>query len=383
MFYTMLCVYHFAYFIVTGISTFIPKYFGEIGMSNAQIGVLTSVPTIVAMIVMPTLGLWADRVPKKRYLLSAMLITEALICFIVPYSTSFLTLLAVISVFTIISTSIHPLQTTIALEYADSVGKSYGFIRLLGTAGYQAGALLVGIILSGSLKNLYPMMGVFTLIACVFTFALPNVEGHQHSKAEKVPLSRLFTDKHVKMLYIVIFFCTITTQFYMSFYTKHLGDLGMSNTTTSIITLLAVMAELPFLYFGDRLYKLTSMWNWLLIGMLANGVRWIGLAFSQNAVLNILFQIPAVSVLACFEFFPALYLNKRVPAELIGSAQNTLSLVTFGAAKIIGSLLGGQICEFTGIPAVFAFNGVMMLAGFALFWKLTRRMIREEKAENA
>ena len=57
-----------------------------------------------------------------------------------------------------------------------------------------------------------------------------------------------------------------------------------------------------------------------------------------------------------------------------------LSLTSFGAGKIIGSLLGGFVCERTGIPAVFAFNGIMLLLGSLLFLKPTRGLIRADEA---
>ncbi len=376
--YISLFVFYFVYFISTGMSTFIPKYYGEIGMTNGQIGLLTSIPTLVALAITPLLGTLTDRIPKKRYLLSLLMLALAGACFLVPYSTGFVALLAIMSVYTVVGNNVLPVMSTISIEYTSQIGKSYGPIRLMGTVGYQIGALLIGVILSTSLKSLYPMMGVSVLIACATTFLLPDVKGHQHKK-EKVPLTKLFADKHLRMMYIMIFFATISTQFYQAFYTKHLGDLGMNNQVTSIITLLAVILELPFLYFGDRLYKKTNIWNWLLIGMLFNGVRWLGLAFSKTAAVNILFQLPGVTVLACFEFFPALYLNKRVSPELAGGAQSMLSLVSFGAAKVVGSLIGGQICQYTGIPALFAFFGVWMLVGIAIFWLPTRKLARSEQ----
>ena len=379
MHYVSLYVFYFVYFIMTGMSTFIPKYYGEIGMTNGQIGILGSIPTIIALAVTPILGTLTDRVAKKRYLLTVLLLFMALTSFLVPYSTGFLALLAVMSGYTIFGNNILPVMNTIAIEYTSEIGKPYGPIRLFGTAGYQLGALLIGFIVSGSLKSLYPMMGAAILLSCTATFVMPDVKGHQHNN-QKVSLTKLFADPHLRMLYFMIFFCTISTQFYQAFYTKHLGDLGMNNAVTSWITMLAVILELPFLYFGDRLFRRTSIWNWLLIGMLCNGFRWLGLAFSKTAFLNILFQMPGVTVLACFEFFPALYLSKRVSPELAGGAQSMLALVSFGAAKVIGALIGGQVCQFTGIPALFAFFGVWMLFGCVLFWKPTRRILREGEA---
>lgn len=380
--YISLYVFYFVYFIMCGMSTFLPKFYGEIGMSNAQIGILGSVPTLVALAITPILGTLMDRVAKKRYLLTLLMLATAATCFVVPYSPGFVGLLAAVSGFCVATNNILPLMNTIAIEYSNQIGKPYGPIRMCGTVGYQFGALLIGIIFSTSLGNLYPMMGAVILLACTTTFIMPNVEGHQHSR-EKVPLTKLFADRHLRMLYFIIFFCTISTQFYQAFYTKHLGDLGMNNQITSIITLLAVILEIPFLCFGDRLYRKANIWNWLLIGMVCNGIRWLGLAFSTTALPSILFQLLSVTVLSSFEFFPALYLSRRVSPELYGGAQSMLALISFGAAKIVGSLIGGQICQFTGIPALFAFFGVWMLAGCVLFWKPTRRLIREEAMEAA
>ena len=94
-----------------------------------------------------------------------------------------------------------------------------------------------------------------------------------------------------------------------------------------------------------------------------------------------LFQLPGVTVLACFEFIPAFYLSTHVSDEMLGSAQSMLSLVIFGAGRIIGSLLGGLVSQRAGIPAVFAFNGAMLLLGCAAFRRPMSRLIREEKEE--
>ena len=377
--YYALHLFYFVYFIMNGFTTFVSKYYGEIGMSDAQIGLLTSIPTLIALCFMPALGALSDRVPKKRYLLAVELALMASSCFVIVRCPDFASLLIAVSAFITFYVAVSPISTAISLEHCTEIGKPFGPIRLMGTLGYQFGALLVGLILSKSLKSLYPLMGVSLLAACALTFLLPNVAGHQHSR-KKVPIRKVFADPHIRWLYGMILFATVTSQFYMAFFAKHLGDLGMSNSTASWITLLSVLPELPFLFFGDRLVHKTSIWNWLLIGFLLNGVRWLGLAFSTTPALIILFQLFGVTVMACFEFMPAFYLNHRVPPELTGSAQSMLSLTAFGAGKVIGSLLGGLFSEMAGIPTVFAFNGAMLLIGCIIFWKPTRRLIREDAA---
>ncbi|MDD3410899.1 MAG: MFS transporter [Eubacteriales bacterium] len=377
--YSALYVYFFLYFIVNGLTTFLPKYYGEVGMTDSQIGMLTSIPCLLAVSFMPLMGALSDRVSKKRYLLALWLLMMAGISFVTVGRGSFWALLVAMSLYVTFGVAVSPIANTISLEYCQSSGRPFGPIRLMGTVGYQAGVMLIAIVLTHSLRNLYLVMGIVLLASCAATFFMPNVEGHQHNAA-KVPVRAIFADRHVCWLLGLILFATVSTQFYESFFTKHLGDLGMSNTSASWITMLTVLPEIPFLFFGDRIIRRTNVWNWLLIGILLNGVRWLGLAVCTTPLSILCFQAVGVSVMACFEFVPAFYLARRVAAEQSGTAQSLLGLTTFGVAKIIGGLLGGLICEHTGIPAVFAFNGAALLMGGVIFWKPTRRLIREEES---
>ena len=378
--YASLYIFHFIYFIATGCAAFLSKYYGEIGLSDGRIGLLTSAATILAMGAMPLLGSLSDRIGQKRALLAAELAVMAAACFAAWRCERFVPLLLTVSLYTVFTISVLPLATTISLEYCAGANRPYGPIRLLGTVGYQAGALLVGALLAKSLRDLFAMMGVCILLSAAATALMPDVRGHQQRR-ERIPLRRLFTDRRLKWLYGMILFASVTTQFYNAFFGKYMGDLGMSNALVSRITFLSVLMELPFLLLGDRIRKWTTVWNWLRVGFIVNGVRWLGLAFLHEPAAIVLFQLPGVTVLACFEFIPAFYLSTHVSDEMLGSAQSMLSLVIFGAGRIIGSLLGGLVSQRAGIPAVFAFNGAMLLLGCAAFWRPMSRLIREEKEE--
>ena len=145
--YYSLFVFYFVYFIMNGFSSFIPKYFGEIGLSDGMIGTVTSVSTIVAVAFGPLLSIMTDRVPKKRYMLTALTLMLALSYFLVGSCTTLIPLILASSLYVTFYNSILPLANTISLEYTRQIGKDYGKIRLLGTAGYQAGALVAGTIL--------------------------------------------------------------------------------------------------------------------------------------------------------------------------------------------------------------------------------------------
>jgi len=377
MHYFSLYLHHLVYFLMLGASTFLPKLYGEMGLTNGQIGVLSSIPTLFALVLMPMFGIMSDRVSQKRHLLFILMLLLAGSSALAFYSEGFLLLFVATTLYTIFSNAVRPVTAAISLEYTRKIGKQYGPIRLFGSIGYQLGALLVGAVMSYSLKNLYPLMAVITLAAAATVLIMPDVKGHQH-KRQKVPFTRIFADRHLCWLYLLILLCGIGYQFHASFFTKYLGDLGMSNSIISWITVLGVMAELPFFFFGDKIARQTNIWNWMLLGMLLCGLRWVGQAYATAPLPIILLQIPGVAITACLDFFPSIYLSRKVSDEQLGTAQSLLTLTTFGAARVIGSLIGGKVCEYVSIPTVFLANGIFLLAVCVLLWRPTRRLIQKE-----
>lgn len=372
-----LYAFHAVYFVIFSSTTFLPKYFGELGMTDGQIGMLMSLPAVMGVFCQPFWGALMDRMPMKKYLMVGLLAVLAVVCFAMDTMTGFWALMIGMSLFNILQLPISPAYSTISLEYTRQMGRAYGPIRLVGTLGYQAGALIVGVVLAGSLRGLYRLIGVVMVLSCVISCFLPPVRGHQHGR-EKASIMGLLRDRHVRALFIMVFIGSTTQQYYMSFFSKHLGDLGIANATAGLMLMISVIMELPFLIFADRLARKMSVWNWLLLGFGLNAVRWLGLAAFQSVPLLIIFQLPAVSVMACFELFPALYLNKKVPDALKGSAQNALMIVSFGISKVVGALLGGFVSDLVGIPAVFAFNGIALLVAMVVGYRPTRRLMVAE-----
>lgn len=376
--YRALYVYFFISYIARSFPALAPKLYAEKGMAEGLIGVMTSVPSLVAMAFMPLLGSLADRAPRKRTVLLFEHLLMAAACFLFGAMRTFPGMLAAATLCVIFSNASMPNAVSIALEHCGQVRKPYGPVRMIGTVGYQAGLLLSAVLLARNLDGLYPCMGAAALLAGAAACLMPAVKGHQHGR-QNVRLTQLFSDSHLRWLYGIILFGTVSTQFYSSFFAKYLGDMGMSNSRISIITFLSVLLEVPFLWFGDRIKRLTNVWNWLLIGLLLNGVRWLGLALFRQTLPIVLIQTLAVTTLALFEFIPAFYLRSRVRPELLGRAQSMLTFISFGAGNVIGGMLGGLVAEKTGIAPVFAFNGAMLLLGAAALYRPTRRLIREDE----
>jgi len=394
-----LSVFYCIYFTYMGFSIFASKYFAEIGLNESQIGILSSVPALISMCFMPMWGAISDRLRLKKLVVAftifasgaTLLLVDGLTDFskidavtgaLASDATKFWPLVVLLTVNSVFAQPVMPNATSIALEYTASVGRTYGPIRMLGTVGYQIGALLTGMILVGSLRYLYAWQAGIVLFSGFLALTLPNVSGHQHGGTKVSPMD-VIKDRRVRRLLIMILVACSTTMFYQSFFGAFMEKLGVSNRMSSVITWVSVALEIPLLLFSSKIMKLRSVWQWMSIALVITGIRWIGFwvcAQTGSKVLLFIFQIPAVMVLACFEFFPSLYVGSIIAPELSSSAQNILNLVSFGIARFIGALLGGFVSQKIGMETMFMINGILLLAAAVVFWPMCRRMHKEDMA---
>lgn len=393
-----LSAFYTVYFVSLGFSTFASKYFAQIGLSGAQIALLTSVPALISMCFMPMWGALADRVRFKKVIVAGVVLLSAAVLFFVDgvtdfsladpatgalshEATRFLPLLLILTLNAFFGQPVTPMTTSIALEYTAARGKSFGPIRMMGTVGYQLGVLAVGYLLADSLRHLYTYLAFALIAGAAVSLTIPNVRGRQFGGA-KVSPAKALKDRRIVLVLILVLIATCSTMFYMSFFGAYLEEMGVSNRVASVITWFSVFLEIPVLLFATQIMRRLSIWRWVTIGYALNGIRWLGLVLAHDLgswQVLIVAQIPAVTAMACFEFFPALYIGKIVAPELSSSAQTLLTFTSFGVAKVLGSLLGGFISDRVGMRAVFLFFGALLLVAAAALLPLSRRLSRLEE----
>ena len=366
-------------FLAVGMTTFAAKFYGEIGLSDSQIGIISALAAFIALFAQPMWGMLADRMHYMRTALVIGLVCAGFTCFLVlPASGSFLPLLAVLTLYSTFYLPAMPVSNAIAIEYTSKHNLPFGPIRMTGTIGYQISILITGFLLAGSLMPLYPLLGVILIIAGLSARLMPPIHGEQHRDAP-VSLSIFLKDPALLLLFLLAFLASIGHQFNLSFFSKFLGDLGMDNTTTGIISTLSVVFEVPFLLFGDRIARRFTIWTWMSIGLAVGAVRFLLLSVVHSPALIIITQSLSIAHLACFEFIPFIYLGRRTRKELLSSVQSLYTTITFGLSRIIGTLFGGFIADTAGIAQVYRYCGLILLAALIIFYIPMRRTAALER----
>ena len=228
-------------------------------------------------------------------------------------------------------------------------------------------------VLAGSLKGMYPVLGGMMLASACVALLLPPVRGYQRDQ-KRMSFTIFFKDPSLVLLFSVVFLGQMVGQFSITFFSKHLGDLGASNALTGLISTLSVSLEIPFLLFADKLMEKLPVWKWMWIGLVGSAVRFLLLSVVRAPALIVIAQLFSVFQLSCFEFFPYVYLGRIAQKEMLSTVQATYQMIAFGVSRIMGSLVGGFIADAAGIPVVFAINGcIMLVAAIALYAPLHRQ----------
>ena len=366
-------------FMATGMTTFAAKFYGEIGLTDGRIGLIAAVMALVALFAQPAWGVLADRARDMRRVLAAALCMAGLMCFLVlPASSRFAPLLIVLTLYNAFTLPAMPVGNAIAIEYTTAHGHSFGPVRMMGTLGYQAAILVTGFLLANSLRGLYPAMGVMLLLAAGSALLLPKVQTAAPAR-RRADIRAFFRDRTLLLLFAVAFLANIGHQFNLTFFSKHLGDLGMSNTVTGFITAFSLLLEIPFLLIGDKLMKRFSIWTWMTLGLVLGAIRYALMTVVRAPVLIVLAQMLSIAQLSCFEFFPQIYLGRVTRKDLLASVQSVYSVITFGIARIAASLIGGAVADAAGIPFMYGLCAGIMAATAAAFYVPMRRQARADR----
>ena len=101
--YLQLASLYGIYFLALGASSFTSVFLGGKGMDNAQIGMLLSIPPILALLVQPIWGLAGDRARFKRSVLAVSFVATGLSCFLFEFVSGFWPLMLVMCLYNFVS----------------------------------------------------------------------------------------------------------------------------------------------------------------------------------------------------------------------------------------------------------------------------------------
>ena len=364
-------------------------YLTDLGYSNMRIGTLMSIRTFMGLIGPPIVGYICDRLENRK---SIFIIAVFLMAVFVAPLTFYGDLMLAISI-GVVGFLWEPQQSVLdswILETSAHTAHNYGFMRAWGSIGF---AIIVTV--SGQIIERFGWRVHFLgygVIAFIVILIASNIKDNSYSelqqkedqsknteenieknenkkiKTEDLKLAAAkeaadeLEDKNIMRLfknpdYIFILFITllifIPNQMLFVYLAPIIKSVGGDSTDLGYTLFFNALSEAPIFfaakYFLEK-YKTNSL---LLFSAFFYLLRFIIAAAATSPVYFLFFGMLQSLSFGVFLVTVRYYVKLVAPAALKTTAQSIAMMSAFGAAGIIGSLLGGYLIDNYGMPVMF------------------------------
>ncbi|MGE5249290.1 MAG: MFS transporter [Bacteroidota bacterium] len=376
-------LFYFVFFAaLSSLAPYIALYYQSIGLTGAQIGLLTGLGPLITLVAAPLGTGFADATHRHRLVMSLALLAVVVFGLVAPSIRNFELLLLVVSVFMFAQAPIIPLGDNATMTMLGEKRAMFGRIRLGGSLGWGAMALVAGQIID---RN--GIAWSFWVYAAGMALALLVAQGLRFGRAEpggsfRRGMRDLLADRHW-VLFLGMAFCAGVGMASINTYQfVYMAEIGASKTLMGLSLALSTLSELPVMFFGNRLLKRFSPQGLLLVGMLTIGVRVL-----LYAAFNTAGPILALQVLHGLTF-PAIwiagvaYAHEHAPAGLAATGQGLFGATMTGLGAAVGGMAGGLLIGAMGGRGMYVVFGVVVLAA-ALGLSVVQRLMPASRPEAA
>ncbi|SDM81085.1 MFS transporter, PPP family, 3-phenylpropionic acid transporter [Paenibacillus sp. yr247] len=365
--YSFLLFYAVIYMGNAVYGTFLPVYLHNAKFSQEQIGMLLSLGPLVAMFGQPVWGALGDRAKTKNSVLCFLLIGSGVSILFFPLSQHFIYLLVLICVFMFFQTSIFAISDAITLEELDRHPSwSFGWIRLGGTVGFAAMSLVFGIAAKSYIGSMFPVYAGTMAAALLLLWRFPPAVS-RHANVTGKRFRELFRNGKLMFYLGINFVVQITLGYYYAFFPIYFKEMGGDSMLLGWSMVISSLSELPFLLYSGKIFKRVSISVLLIVAALASSVRWFLFSVIGDPLWILPVQVLHGIIFIVLSVTLATFINREVPSEWKASGQTLNGLLSLGAARIIGSFLGGIMSSAYGMRQVFLYSSWVSMSCVIVF----------------
>ncbi|WNC14100.1 MFS transporter [Brevibacillus brevis] len=365
-YWSVSALYLFIYYGFGAFSPLITQYYKSIHLSGTQIGAISAVAPVVAIVAQPMWGLICDRFQiRKAVLLFTLLLSGLIGLFFTTVSTyAFVFLLYILLSF--FQSAVVPISDSLALGYAKKNQLQFGDLRLWGAVGFALAAFVTGLLVErwGPATLFYSYCLAF-IAALLFLLRVPE----EVTESSRFTVSMLKGMKQLLriprfLLFLLASFCMFgainANNIWFSLYYQEIGG---TVAGVGLAFLLFAGSEAPFMKLAGYFVRRFGLETVLLSAAVFSALRWFwySSAPSTLAVL-ILFFIQGLSV-GFYLATAAQFVRENTPSSLQVTALAVFFSVGSGLGTMLCNLLAGWIKDEFSTLAIYLFFGMVTAVG--------------------
>lgn len=337
---------------------YIGVYYKMQGMSVSQIGILSAIGPLLALVMQPAWGILSDKKGHIKILRVVLLGAMAGVQLYYMANTFWLFVLCVL-IYTFFNCAIAPISDAVIVNMASENNLEFSSIRMGGTIAYAVVVVLAGMFLDERPTASFGITAAVWGGLFLVTFFMTGKVKSREPKKKVNPMD-VFKDK--KILFILFYACVyqIVQGCYGAFLGVMVTDMGYSNVTIGRLMCVSALSELPILLTINYLMrKIRVEYLLLMAGVLMTVRIWlpltgmIGFIFLGQSLQGATYMVMYYSCV--------MYMNKNLPKELHGTGQSMFYMVQTGIACTFSNLVGGWLGDHFGLNVIYFSYGMILL----------------------
>ncbi len=335
------------------ITPLIPEFVDKLSLSLTQVGLMTGIVRLLAFVVQPCIGYWADRYETRFFILCGVFF----VFFFIPLSgiaPNFIILIVFLSLGSIGSSMFHPSTTGMVPLYSGEKSSfSLSIFNTGGTLAFGIGPVFIAWYVTkfGLSKMPYTMIFGFVLfLFLIKTIPVPTSEKLENSGfigSIKETLGGVM--KPIFFIWVVMFLRAITGQTFITFMPIHLSNNGHGLMSIGFIVAVFILA---------------GTLSGLIGGFVSDKIGFKKIFFLSHALmlptLLLYLYLPGYFVylgafLAGFSVLASLPLGVAMAQKLAPKSRSMVSSLMMGFAYGLGGAISpfiGKLADIYGLEIV-------------------------------
>lgn len=355
-------LYYLVYWGVAGLyMPFVNVHFRHLGFSGSQIGIISVLFPITALLVAPPLTSLADRRTWRVRMLTFSLLIVGFVLVALAFPTQFWPALLLMACLAVARCLVAPIGDSLVLRMAARHNVAYGKLRLWGSFSFALIAMICGAIWEQvGFAPMFIIAGLLCLPTALTASLLEEVPTPPRQAAEPESINWIWRDFGLMTILGASFLIGGALNMAVSFEGVYMDVLGGSEFYIGLIFAISAFSEMPAMFLGETLVRRFGSTQTLLLSYGLMFVGYLGYTFATAPWMLLVLAIFKGMGFGLYFTSTVRLLDARVSPSQAATIQGVMNASSGGLAPLIAGPISGVIFDRLGPQTLYSTATVLI-----------------------
>ncbi|MBW7881062.1 MAG: MFS transporter [Caldilineaceae bacterium] len=363
-------LYYFLFFgALAGLVPYFNVYLEQQGLSGAEIGLIGSIPPLIALVSNPFWGAVADRWQIHQQVLALCALGAGLLSLAFLWTTGFWPLLLLVNIMIFFRAPVPALVDSAVMAMVNRTGAAYGRQRLFGSLGFVLFSFGLGqVLVLNEFSIIFWLHGLIIAVGCsVLSLLLPMEKLSEPPNLLRGLQTLGREPTYVSFLTMNVLMGAGAAGF-INFVGLHILDIGGTQAQVGVAFALNAAMEVPIMFMSGVLLAHFPQRRLILVGLLGFVAVYFSIGLASSPLLILIFMPLLGFFYAAYWVAVVTYANRAAPPGMQATVQSLVAAAQGGLGWALGSIVAGLLWDAAGGAAVMFAAAAMMLSSALVFW---------------